>query len=160
MSRAFVREDDQIPPEAPPELKVSNLPNWVTPRGLRMIDDKLEALEAALAAGPEEAEEAWIRRDQRYWTHQRASVQLAPPLPANPRTVAFGARITIARGDGPEETIDIVGEDEADPAAGRVSWASPLARALMGAEIGEVVELGERDPPVEIEILAIAPIPS
>jgi transcription elongation GreA/GreB family factor len=158
MSRAFVREDDQVLPEAPPELKVSNLPNWVTPRGLRMIDAKLEALEAALAAGPDEAEEAWIRRDQRYWTHQRASAQLAPPLPEHPDHVAFGARVTIARGEGPHETVDIVGEDEADPAAHKVSWASPLARALMGAEVGDVVELGDRHPPVEIEVLAIAPI--
>jgi transcription elongation GreA/GreB family factor len=66
--------------------------------------------------------------------------------------------VTIARGDGPRETLDIVGEDEADPAAGRVSWASPLARALMGAAVGDVVELGDRSPPVEIEVLAIAPI--
>ena len=160
MSRAFVREDDQVQPEAPPELKVSNLTNWVTPRGLQMIDAKLDELEAALAAGPEEAEEAWIRRDLRYWTHQRASAQLAPPLPADADAVAFGARVTIARGEQPRETVDIVGEDEADPAAGKVSWASPLARALVGAEIGEVVELGERNPPVEIEVLAIAPIPS
>jgi transcription elongation GreA/GreB family factor len=159
MSRAFVREDDQVQPEAPPELKVSNLPNWVTPQGLRMIDAKLEALEAALAAGPDEAEEAWIRRDLRYWTHQRASAQLAPPLPEDPDTVAFGARVTILRGEGPKETIDIVGEDEADPAAGRVSWASPVARALAGAEVGDVVELDKRKPPVEIEVLAIAPIP-
>lgn len=158
MSRAFVREDDQVQPEAPPELKVSNLPNWVTPRGLQMIDAKLEALEKALAEGPDEADAAWIRRDQRYWTHQRASAQLAPPLPPDARAVAFGARVTIARGEGPEETIDIVGEDEADPAAGKVSWTSPLARALMGAEVGDVVQLGDRHPPVEIEVLAIAPI--
>ncbi len=158
MSRAFVREDDQIPPEPPPELKVSNLPNWVTPQGLRMIDAKIDALQAALAEGPGEADAAWIRRDQRYWTHQRASAQLAPPLPKDADTVAFGARVTIARGDGPRETLDIVGEDEADPTAGKVSWASPLARALMGASVGEVVEFGDRDPPAEIEVLAIAPI--
>ena len=158
MSRAFVREDDQVQPEAPPELKVSNLPNWVTPLGLRMIDAKIEALEAALAAGPDETEEAWIRRDLRYWTHQRAGAQLAPPLPAGAGEVAFGARVTFTRDEGPEETVDIVGEDEADPAAGKVSWTSPLARALMGAEVGEVVELGDRKPPVEIEVLAIAPI--
>ena len=72
--------------------------------------------------------------------------------------MAFGARVTIARGDGPQETLDIVGEDEADPAAGKVSWASPLARALMDAAVGDVVELGDRNPPVEIEVLAIAPI--
>ncbi|HEY4029529.1 MAG TPA: GreA/GreB family elongation factor [Caulobacteraceae bacterium] len=159
MSRAFVREDDQVRSEAPPELKVSNLPNWVTPHGLKMIDAKLEALEAALSAGPDEAEEAWIRRDLRYWTHQRTGAQLAPPLPKDAVEVAFGARVTFARDQGAEETVDIVGEDEADPAAGKISWASPLARVLMGAEVGEVVELGDRNPPVQIKVLAIVPTP-
>lgn len=158
MSRAFVREDDQAQPEAPPELKVSILPNWVTPQGLQMIDAKLKALDEALAAGPDEGEAAWIKRDLRYWTHQRAGAQLAAPLPDHPDQVAFGARVIVSRNGGPEETIDIVGEDEADPASGKVSWASPLARALMGARVGEVVELADRKPPVEIEVLAIAPI--
>jgi transcription elongation GreA/GreB family factor len=159
MSRAFVREDDQVQPEAPPELKVSNLPNWVTPRGLQMIDAKLSDLEAALAAKPEEADAAWIRRDLRYWMHQRASAQLAAPLPAGVEAVAFGARVTLSRGGGPPEAIDIVGEDEADPPEGKVSWASPLARALTGAAVGDIVELAGRQPPVEIEVLSIDPIP-
>jgi transcription elongation GreA/GreB family factor len=80
-------------------------------------------------------------------------------LPEGADEVGFGARVRIVRDDGPEETIDIVGEDEADPAAGKISWASPLARALMGAAVGDRVELGERKPPVEIEVLAIAPLP-
>jgi transcription elongation GreA/GreB family factor len=159
MSRAFVREDDQVQPEGPPELKVSNLPNWVTPRGLEMIDARLKALEDALAAGPDEADGAWIRRDLRYWTHQRASAQLAAPLPAKVEAVAFGARVSLSRNGAPPEVVEIVGEDEADPSQGKVSWASPLARALMGAAVGEVVELGGRQPPVEIEVLSIAPIP-
>lgn len=155
MSRAFVREDDQVQPEAPPELKVSNLPNWVTRAGLKLIDDRLDALEKALADKPDDHDAAWIRRDLRYWGHQRASAQLAPPLPANAEEVAFGARVTFSRDGGPDDVIDIVGEDEADPQAGKIGWASPLARALDGAAVGDVVSLGER----EIEVLAIAPIP-
>lgn len=157
MSRAFIREDDQVRPEAPPELKVSNSPNWVTARGLKLIDARLDELEKALAAKPDETEAAWIRRDLRYWSHQRASAQLAGPLDADADEVAFGARVTLSRDGGPEETIDIVGEDEADPHSGKVSWASPLARALLGAEVGDVIEFGERK--VEIEILGVEPIP-
>jgi len=158
MSRAFVKEDDQGGPQAPPERRPSGLPNWVTPRGLKLIEAKLEGLERALAAKPDEQQAAWLRRDLRYWTQQRASAQLAEPLGPQPQAVAFGARVTFRRGAGRPETIEIVGEDEADPAEGRISWASPLARALIGAEAGEVVELGERDPPLQIEVLAIGPI--
>jgi transcription elongation GreA/GreB family factor len=154
MSRAFVREDDQVQVEAPPELKVSNLPNWVTPGGLKLIDDRLDELEKALSAQPDEHEAAWIRRDLRYWSHQRASAQLVEPL-TDAAEVAFGARVTFTRDGGPKEVIDIVGEDEADPQAGKVSWASPLARALAGAGVGDVVTLAGR----EVKVLAIEPIP-
>jgi transcription elongation GreA/GreB family factor len=155
MSRAFVREDDQVQSEAPPELKVSNLTNWVTPGGLQKIDARLDELEKALSAHPDDNEAAWIRRDLRYWSHQRASAQLVEPLAANAEAVAFGARVTFSRDGGPEEVIDIVGEDEADPQHGKIGWASPLARVLDGATVGDVVNLGDR----EIEVLAIAPIP-
>ena len=155
MSRAFVREDDQVQAQAPPELKVSNLPNWVTPGGLKLIDDRLDELEKALSAQPDEHDAAWIRRDLRYWSHQRASAQLVEPLAANANEVAFGARVAFRRDGGPEEVIDIVGEDEADPQGGKIGWASPLARALDGASVGDVVSLGDR----EIEVLAIGPIP-
>ena len=155
MSRAFVREDDQVRPEAPPELKVSNLPNRVTPAGLKLIDDRLDELEKALAAAPDDHDAAWIRRELRYWSQQRASAQPVAPLAANADEVAFGARVAFSRDGGPREVVDIVGEDEADPQAGRIGWASPLARALDGAAVGDVVSLGER----EIEVLAIEPIP-
>jgi transcription elongation GreA/GreB family factor len=155
MSRAFVREHDQVQAEPPPELKVSNLPNRVTPSGLKLIDRRLDELEKALSAQPEEHEAAWIRRDLRYWTHQRASAQLVEPLAANADEVAFGARVAFRRDGGLQETVDIVGEDEADPQAGKIGWASPLARALDGASVGDRVILGDR----EIEVLAIGPIP-
>jgi transcription elongation factor GreB len=155
MSRAFVKEIDDQGPEAPPELKVSPHPNRVTARGLRLIEARLAELDAKIAKGPEESELAWLRRDQRYWAQRLASAQLVEP-PQEPGEVGFGTRVTFRRGGGKPESVEIVGEDEADPAAGRISWVSPLAAAMMGAEAGEVVELPGRG--VEIEVLAIGAV--
>jgi len=152
MSRAFVKEDSDAPEPGPPERPVSTLPNWVTPRGMRLIDAEIDRLEAALAAGQDAADEAVLRRDLRYWTQRRAS---ADPVPHNPDPAAagFGAKVTIRRG-GAVQVLEIVGEDEADPAQGRLSWTSPLARALDGALPGETVEL---DGGAIIELLSVGP---
>lgn len=139
MSRAFVKEDDQAPPEPAIERPVSTAPNRVTARGARLIDEEIERLEAALAAEPGEEEEGALRRDLRYWTTRRASAQLVDPVEA-PEAVAFGTRVTIRRGNEVQE-VEVVGEDEADPAEGRIAWTSPLARALDESEPGETVEL-------------------
>ena len=72
-------------------------------------------------------------------------------MPANADDVRFGAAVTIAYDDGREATYRIVGEDEADPAQGSVSYISPLARALMGKAIGDVARVAGR----EVEIVAI-----
>lgn len=139
MSRAFVREDSDAPEPGPPERPVSSLPNRVTARGLRLIEEAVERIEASLAAGQDADEDARLRRDLRYWTARRASAQPIPHNP-DPAAVGFGAKVTIRR--GPQvQVIEIVGEDEADPGQGRLSWTSPLARALDGAEAGETVEL-------------------
>ena len=66
--------------------------------------------------------------------------------------MAFGSTVTIARADGREQTWRIVGEDEADPAAGTLSHAAPLARALIGKSVGDDVQAGAS----EAEITAIS----
>ena len=66
-----------------------------------------------------------------------------------PDEVAFGTRVTIIR-DGPTITYQIVGEDEADPARGLLNWASPLATALLGGQVGDEVEIGGGRAPVTI----------
>jgi transcription elongation factor GreB len=152
MSRAFVREDSDAPEPGPPERPVSGLPNLVTPRGLRMIDDEIDRIETRLAVGPDAADEAMLRRDLRYWIQRRASAQPVPHHP-DPQTAGFGAKITISRGAA-VQVLEIVGEDEADPAQGRLSWTSPLARALDGAEPGEMVELESGD---SIALLGVGP---
>jgi transcription elongation GreA/GreB family factor len=154
MSRAFVRERDDVAPDAPPELRVSEHPNFVTPRGLRLIEERLIELNEALAAGPDRASEARILRDLRYWSQRRTSARLVEHNVPDDE-VAFGCEVTIRRFDGPPETWQIVGEDEADPAQGRISHASPIAAALIGARAGETVEVEGRKPPLEIEVLAV-----
>jgi transcription elongation GreA/GreB family factor len=151
MSRAFVNEDRFV--EDLPDRAVSEHPNYVTPRGLELIEAARDAARRshgeAQAAGDRDAL-AKAARDLRYWNARRASAQLVAPDP-DISTVQFGSTVTIVRDDGREQTFRIVGEDEADPAHGTVSHASPLARALLRKAVGDVVKAG-RD---EAEITAI-----
>jgi transcription elongation GreA/GreB family factor len=154
MSRAFVKETDNALPAAPPERPVSAHPNFVTAEGLAAMEAELARLDAAhsaaVRAGDREAI-AMTQRDQRYWTARRASAQVVADPPADGR-VHFGSTVTLERGDGRRQTFRIVGEDEADPARGTIAHVSPLARALTGKRVGDVVTAGDD----EVEILAIA----
>jgi transcription elongation GreA/GreB family factor len=152
MSRAFVKELDDAPPEPPLERPISGAPNLVTGSGLRLIEDKVCGLETALRAAESEAAAA-LRRDLRYWLARRASARLVASDPA-PQAVGFGALVTIRR-DGRESRIRIVGEDEADPEAGLIAWTSPLARALEESEPGDTVELAAGGRIVPIAVLAV-----
>jgi transcription elongation GreA/GreB family factor len=154
MSRAFVREIDDVQPARLLERPVSRAPNLVTPRGARLIEQAVAALEEQSAAATNEDELAALRRDLRYWSARRSTMQIMPPSPA-PTTVEFGVRATILRG-GRAHEIYIVGEDEADPSAGLIAWTAPLARALKGAQAGETVELeaGGRVEPVTVIAIA------
>jgi transcription elongation GreA/GreB family factor len=153
MSRAFVKQDAEEAFEELPERPVSEHPNYVTPLGLELIEAELTRLSkehaTAVAASDRELL-ARTARDLRYWTARRASAQLIPP-PTDCSHVRFGSTVTLGRDDGRRQTFRIVGEDEADPAKGTLSHVSPLAQALMGRKVGDVVPAG-RD---EAEILAI-----
>jgi len=142
MSKAFTKESDDALEELP-ERPVSDYPNLVTPQGLAAIDGEIERLSAARAATPADDREAQARlmRDLRYWTARRNSAQVMAP-PAGSDVIAFGSTVAIRRADGREQTWRIVGEDEADPAAGALSHASPLARALIGKTVGDEVQAG------------------
>ena len=152
MSRAFVKETDDIEPL--PERPVSPYPNYVTAQGLAQIDAEL----AQLAEGYARAQIADDRdaqgrlgRDLRYWQQRRASAELFTPAPQND-LVQFGSTVTIKRDDGREQSWRIVGEDEADPAKGSISYVAPQSRALIGKAIGESVDVG----PSPAKIIAIA----
>ena len=160
MSRAFVKEDTDAP-EAVIERPVSTAPNRVTGRGLKAIADELARIEAQLPPPPEDGspeppEIQALRRDARYWGLRRATAQIEA-APADPQAVGFATRVTIRR-DGHEQVLDIVGEDEADPAHGRIAWTSPLARALDGAEPGDEVELEAGGGVQMIEVLKVEPM--
>jgi transcription elongation GreA/GreB family factor len=138
MSRAFVKEaEDRV--EEPPDRAISQHRNIVTPEGLAAIETALGRFEKAhLATDPHAA--AAAMREVRYWRARRASAEVVrPPMKAD--TASFGTTVTLRRDDGREQTFRIVGEDEADPAQGTVSYVSPLARAVMTCGPGDTVEI-------------------
>jgi transcription elongation GreA/GreB family factor len=158
MSVAFTREEDSEAAAADlPDRPISTVPNLVTPSGLAQLEAALEAARAAYSAA--QAEEgvsadrtamARATRDLRYYGARRGSAQLMED-PATHDVVAFGSTVTFEREDGRTQRFRIVGEDEADPAAGSVSYVSPLARALLGKAVGDSAQLSG----AEVEITAI-----
>lgn len=154
MSRAFVKENDDAG-EPLPELSVSPHPNFVTPAGLALIEQRVAALEAeqrAARAADDKPLLARARRDLRYWQQRRASARLVPVAALPIDAVRFGVSVTLRFEDGGERVFRIVGEDEADPARGLVSFVAPLGRELTGKAIGDEVRLLGRT----AEIVALA----
>lgn len=139
MSRAFVREPDGEKPAALPEWPVSDAPNLVTPRGLALIEEKVASLQRAVAAEAEAGARARLARDLRYWSARLATARPTAPDPAS-AALQFGGAARLRDADGKESEIEIVGEDEAEPAAGRIAYTAPLARAVLGLEAGEEAE--------------------
>ena len=158
MSVAFTREEDYEAAAAHlPDRPVSPHPNFVTASGLAAIEAALAAARAAYAqaqaqggVGGDRTAMARATRDLRYWSARRGSAQLTAPDPERD-TAQFGSVVAIARPDGRRQTFRIVGEDEADPAAGRLSHVSPLARALLGRGVGDEARLGGES----LEILSV-----
>jgi transcription elongation GreA/GreB family factor len=153
MSRAFVREGEGNPDDLP-DRPISDAPNDVTKEGLVKIGAAVAAAQEALAAAQAEGDRSVIAsasRELRYWSARRASAHVVAE-PEDNSQVRFGHKVIILRDDGRRQTFRIVGEDEADPAQGTVSHASPLARALFGKSVGEVVRVGGG----EAEILDIS----
>jgi transcription elongation GreA/GreB family factor len=148
MSRAFVKEEEGGEAfEDLPDRPISPHPNFVTPEGLAFIEAELTRLHeehAAALAAEDKVSIAKTARDLRYWTARRASAQVVQP-PQDASEVHFGSTVTIERDDGRSQTFRIVGEDEADPAKGTISYVSPLARALTGKSVGDVVQAGGSD---------------
>jgi transcription elongation GreA/GreB family factor len=155
VSRAFVKEGDDAG-EVLPELVISSHPNFVTPAGLALIEQRVAALEAeqrAARGGNDKPLLARINRDLRYWTQRRASARLVPAAVAPIEVARFGISVSLRFEDGTERVFRIVGEDEADPARGLVSWAAPLGRALTGKTAGDEAEVLGRT----AEIVALLP---
>jgi transcription elongation GreA/GreB family factor len=145
MSRAFVKEPDGDNAfEELPERQIPEHPNLVTAEGLVLIEAEIARLEQAYASAQASGQRAALNvvaRDLRYWSARRGSADVMPP-PPDTATVHFGSRVRLKRDDGREQTYRIVGEDEADPAKGSVSYVAPLARALIGKSVGVTVRMG------------------
>jgi len=158
MSVAFTREEDYEAQAANlPDRPMSPHPNLVTRKGLEAIDQALAEARAAYteaqtAGGVSSDRTAMARatRDLRYWSARRASAQLTEPAEA-PGQVQFGRTVHIQREDGRRQAFRIVGEDEADPWAGKISYVSPLAQVLLGKEEGDVVQAAG----AEVDILKV-----
>ena len=155
MSVAFRRESDEEHKEPKFELPLPPGPKLVTARGLGLIEAKVAELEAIDAAALPESDREQHGRTLRYWRTRQATAQPAPPPPAD--EVAFGSRVTFQL-NGQKKRIDIVGDDEAEPAEGRIAFSAPLARAMIGGYVGEKVDFGGK--PEAIEILASEAIPA
>ena len=153
MSRAFVKEtDDSF--ESLPDRPISPHQNLVTPEGLALIEAALARLRQERTVAHEtndRAAQARIDRDLRYWTSRHSTAQVIR-APQETDVVRFGSTVTIARDDERRASYRIVGEDEADPAKGSISYVSPLAQALLGKRIGDSLRAGKD----EAEITAIA----
>lgn len=142
MSRAFVKEQDGGAGEDLPELAISPHRNLVTPEGLALLDSQLRRLDAELSdarATDDRAAIARIERDRRYWSRRRATAEPVPTPTRPPGQVRFGCNVTVEDESGVRHRFRIVGEDEADPSQGRISWVSPLAEALLGAAVGDTL---------------------
>lgn len=169
MSRAFVKEEDNIADEVPERMH-SPHPNYVTPQGLAQLQAQLQEIEAALAvlgrpvAGAVGADGKLVDRQQRSvlernlrYVRERIARAIPVDLAAQPRDhVAFGAIVDTADDDDQRRRFQIVGEDEADPAAGKLSWVSPLAKALTEAGIGDVITWKRPAGDIDLEIVAIS----
>ena len=151
MSRAFVKEQEIV--EELPERLISEHPNLVTSAGLKQIEAEVARFDTAHAAAQADGDReamAATARDLRYWSARLSTAELVH-VPADGGHVHFGSKVTIEREDGRRQTYRIVGEDEADPAKGSVSYVSPLARALLGKRVGDEGVVNG----AEVEVIAV-----
>ena len=147
MSVAFRRDSDEEHLEPKFELPIPSGPNFVTARGFAQIETRIADLEIQIAGSGDEGVIAALKRDLRYWQTRQITAEMAA-LPTGER-VEFGTQVTIAL-NGRSKIYRIVGDDEADPAAGLISFSAPLSQAMLGAEVGEVLPFGDVDDALRI----------
>jgi len=150
--------DDSAHPEVLPERPQSPHPNYVTPAGLQRLRVQAADLAARLqelgpAADPHQL--ALLQRDLRWLEGRLQRAILVDPAVQAPDRVRFGMTVAVRHEDGSTEALTIVGEDEAEPATGRISWLSPLAEALLDAEPGDEVAWQRPAGKTRLEILGV-----
>jgi len=161
MSRAFVKEMDETAGDEMPERPQSPHPNYVTQRGLVLLRRQLAELQAEhhrLAESDDLLDKEQVKRIDRDIRYYEARIDSAVPIdPASQPAdqVGFGAVVRTVDDNDVERSFAIVGEDEADPAAGRIAYVAPLAQALMGARVGDHVIWRRPIGDLGLEILAL-----
>jgi transcription elongation factor GreB len=165
MSRAFVKEsDEELAAGELPERPLSAHANYVTPAGLerlqarvRELRERREQLSARAVDEPMDAQQLReVQRDFRYFKAQLERAIVVDPSGQPRDEVHFGAQVRIIDEEGKTHRFSIVGDDEADVGAGRISWASPLAKAMIGSKIGDVVVWRRPAGEAEVEIADIS----
>jgi len=147
MSRAFVKENDLEHAGIDiPERPVSDEPNYVTPNGLKLLNAQIDALEIEREALKNKKDDpiakqkiAIVERDMRYYAARIESAILTTPKEEDHSIVLFGAKVTVEDEEGTLSTYEIVGEDEANIKEGKISFSSPIAKALIGKELDDSV---------------------
>ncbi len=163
MSKAFTKDSDGTDDEDPPEAEAPPVKNYMTPRGFAALQDELRQLQVierpkvvetvTWAAGNGDRSENGdyiygkkrlreIDRRARYLIKRlETAIVIDPRDQAKLKQVFFGATVTVARADDTEQTIQLVGTDEADAVTGKISWIAPIAKCLMKASVGDIVDL-------------------
>lgn len=163
MSRGFVKEDDlEHAGTDLPERPVSSHPNYVTPSGLKELESNATALDKERASlirqkDDESAKQrlAVIDRDLRYLSTRLEQAILVEPAKQDKSTILFGAIVEVEDEHGKLLQFHIVGEDEADIAKHKVSYVSPIAKALIGRRVGDVVTWQRPAGVIELEVIKI-----
>jgi transcription elongation GreA/GreB family factor len=163
VSRGFVKEDDlELAGTDLPERPISEHPNYVTPTGLAQLEAQVEALSAKHSALSPQKEDpiisqqlAVIERDLRYFEARLEQAILVEAGQDEPTIVVFGTSVMVEDEEGNQHAFQIVGEDEADVNAYKVSYVSPLAKALIGHRAGETVKWVRPAGNVLLDIISI-----
>lgn len=159
MSRAFVKEEDPNAPVVLPDRPISAHPNYMTVAGRTEMDRQVARLERDLEElGDSEqivarTRRAEINRDLRYFRRRLETAEII--IPEHARRVRFGHLVTFLDEDDRVHRFRIVGEDEAEPQSGKVFFLSPLAKALIGKEVGDTARWLRGDQALEIEVTGI-----
>ncbi|MBM3359662.1 MAG: transcription elongation factor GreAB [Betaproteobacteria bacterium] len=164
MSRAFAKESDEdLAAGEVPERPVSAHPNYVTPYGLELLQSRVRELQEQHEQLSVQADDdplakqklREIERDQRYFNAQLERATVVDPSGQPQDKAHFGAEVEILDEEGKRHRFVIVGDDEADVAGGKISWASPLAKAMIGARVGDTVMWRRPAGDAEVEIVDI-----
>ena len=161
MSRAFIKESDgDNVVNTFPERTHSDVPNYISREGLELLQAKVRRLETGLTAlntSPSIDKPSQIERTKQDLRYHRERVRRAIPTdtPETPDSVQFGVTVILLDEDNDTYQFTLVGEDETDLETGRISWASPIARLLMGHRMGDEVRWNRGDEALNVEITGL-----